>query len=161
MESPEIVSPESNFDHLNIPPLHPAREEHGFFSLNKNKLILRSHLTSSHKELNLYKESPYKKVYLLGKVYRNDKDSTHLNIFHQIDLLIMENTNLLSFIELLRIFLIKFFQREIELIIRPNYFPFTVMSFEIDLVMEGRVYEICGAGLMNRKVLKINEYEKI
>ena len=69
--------------------------------------------------------------------------------------------SILNFITLLKGLLENFFRKKLDLIIRPSYFPFTTMSFEIDVIIKGISYEIGGAGIMHRKVLGQKNYTNI
>lgn len=155
LDGPGIVTHADNFDNLNIPAGHPAREEHGFFTTCEG-YVLRSHTTSVHSLAGSY-HSREPRISVIGKVFRDDKDRTHLNIFHQTDLLVKERTTVSGFLRLINSLMRDFFEREeLRVTIRPSYFPFTTMSFEIDVTIDGVPYEVAGAGLINNEVVRIN-----
>lgn len=150
--SNEVVNRKNNFEYLNIESNHPAAQEQDCMFVN-DKLILRSQLTASQFSNNLGKQLA-KRTFTLGYAFRRDRDSTHLSNFHQLEWLIMDGESLEEFLTLIRLFLSTYLDKSVEMSIRPSYFPFTYCSFEIDVNMEGNVYEIAGAGIMHGSVLE-------
>jgi phenylalanyl-tRNA synthetase alpha chain len=152
MESPEIESEWRNFDCLNINEKHPARENHHSFFLEKG--LLRTH-TSSIQSYILEKYGKNdSKTFTIGRVFRNDHDSTHLPMFHQIECLVIEKSaNLPALFSFIQSFLNCFFEREMIVRKRPSFFPFTNFSIEIDVWM-GRWIEILGGGIIHHNVFK-------
>lgn len=154
-DTTEYVNEDENFTKLNIGKGHPGREEHGYFDINRNQFLLRSHSTANHFANNWYSK-PAKRLLSLGRVYRNDKDRTHLNAFHQVEILIKENISLEEFMILLKNFLSCYLSKNIDIKIRASFFPFTYLSFEIDITFNNNIYEIAGAGIMMPNIVQGN-----
>ena len=155
VDSREIVNIEDNFDNLNIGKEHPARKDHSFFPINDQQ-IFRSQVTSSHFSEELYTKFG-RNYFSIGRAFRDDKDSTHLNAFYQVEWLIKEKKTFSEFLSLIKTFFETFFDRRIDVYIRPSSFPFTHSSFEIDITMDGEVYEVGGAGFMRPEVTRTEE----
>ena len=156
---PEIENEFFNFEALNIPKNHPARDLHDTFYIGKSKL-LRTH-TSSVQIHSMLNNKPPIKIMTPGKVYRCDSDPTHSPMFHQIEgLYIDKNVNFSHLKGLLIDFIHKFFKNDkIEIRFRPSYFPFTEPSAEMDIKFKGKWLEILGCGMVHPNVLdnvKIN-----
>ena len=96
------------------------------------------------------------KMFAIGSTYRKEMDATHSPMFHQIEgLYVDKNITMSDLIATLRTLLSRFFERDIEIRIRPSYFPFTEPSVEIDMKWEdGKWLEIAGAGMVHPNVLK-------
>ena len=161
---PEIEDDWHNFTALNTPEYHPARDmQDSFFVENGN--VMRTQ-TSSIQIRAMEKDGVPIKMFGIGSTYRKEMDATHSPMFHQIEgLYIDKNVTMSDLIGTLRALLSKFFEREIEIRIRPSYFPFTEPSVEIDMKWEnGKWLEIAGAGMVHPNVLKScnidpNEYQ--
>ena len=156
---PEAEIEYYNFEALNVPEDHPAKDMHDTFYLN-NKGLLRTH-TSPVQIRTMEKAKAPHRIICPGKVYRKDSDLTHTPMFHQIEGLVVEEGASFSQLKgLLNDFLEDFFGKEIELRFRPSYFPFTEPSAEVDILSsEGKWLEILGCGIVNPIVLdncKIN-----
>ena len=151
---PEIENEFFNFEALNIPKNHPARDLHDTFYIDKEKL-LRTH-TSSVQIHTMLAEKPPIKIMTPGKVYRCDSDPTHSPMFHQVEgLYVDKNINFCHLRGLLTDFLKEFFNnKKIEIRFRPSYFPFTEPSAEIDIKFKGKWLEILGCGMVHPNVLK-------
>ncbi len=152
VRGPEIEDTFHNFDALNIPKDHPARDSMDTMYVGKLKtqklegptavskvksekmLLLRTH-TSPMQVRVMEKKNPPIRIIVPGKVYRDDTiDASHFPIFHQIEgLCVEENVSLADLKEVLSIFLQTFFERNIEVRFRPSYFPFTEPSAEVDI----------------------------
>ncbi len=159
---PEIENEFFNFEALNIPKNHPARDLHDTFYINEAKL-LRTH-TSSVQIHTMLKEKPPIQIMTPGKVYRCDSDPTHSPMFHQVEgLYVDKGINFCHLKGLLTDFLRKFFDdRKIKIRFRPSYFPFTEPSAEIDIQFKGKWLEVLGCGIVHPNVLqnvKINPKE--
>lgn len=154
INSPEIEDEYHNFDALNIPKNHPARDAHDTFWFDSNRL-LRTQTSSMQIRIMNIKKPPIRCIFP-GKVYRNDYDVTHTPMFHQIEGLIIDKN--ISFSNLKWIiynFLYNFFGKKISIKFRPSYFPFTVPSAEVDIITHtGKSLEILGCGMVHPKVLK-------
>ena len=151
---PEIEDDWHNFTALNTPEYHPARDmQDSFFVENGN--VMRTQ-TSSIQIRAMEKQGVPIKMFGIGSTYRKEMDATHSPMFHQIEgLYIDKNVTMSDLIGTMRALLSKFFEREIEIRIRPSYFPFTEPSVEFDMKWEGGKWlEIAGAGMVHPNVLK-------
>lgn len=150
----EIEDEYHNFDALNIPQDHPARNNHDTFWINSN-LLLRTQ-TSNMQIRIMKKEKPPIRCIFPGKVYRNDYDTTHTPMFHQIEGLIVDkNINFSNLKWIIYNFLYNFFGNEVSITFRPSYFPFTVPSAEVDIIQKNNLkpLEILGCGMVHPNVL--------
>ena len=163
-EGPDIETNSFNFDKLNIPKDHPARDMHDTFFID-NDHVLRTH-TSPVQIRTMLSERPPIRILAPGKVYRCDADTSHSPVFHQIEgLFVDKNVTFSDLKGTLTFFLHEFFGSSKKVRFRPSYFPFTEPSTEIDvecmkcnglgcgLCKETGWLEILGAGLVNQKVL--------
>lgn len=132
-EGPEIEDDFHNFDALNIPLNHPARQMHDTFYM-PNSLLLRTH-TSNVEIRHMKDNKPPYRIIAPGRVYRYDFDATHAPMFHQIEgLCIDENITMANLKWTIIEFLKAFFEKdEIPIRFRPSYFPFTEPSAEVDI----------------------------
>ena len=148
----EIEDEFHNFDALNIPASHPARDMHDTFYVTDNKL-LRTH-TSSVQIRSMLSSCPPLRIMTPGKVYRSDSDPTHSPMFHQIEgLCIDKNINFCHLKSLLSTFIIELFGRDMDIRFRPSYFPFTEPSAELDIKFNGKWLEVLGCGMVHPNVL--------
>jgi phenylalanyl-tRNA synthetase alpha chain len=165
-DGPEIEYDKYNFELLNIPPGHPARDTHDTFYINDH-ILLRTQ-TSPVQIRVMENQRPPIKVVCPGKVYRSDSiDSTHSPIFHQVEGLVVDkNVTMGDLIGCLRLFTKSLFGADSEIRLRPHHFPFTEPSCEVDVTCwtckgtgcktcknEGYI-EVLGAGMVHTKVLK-------
>lgn len=151
---PEIEDDWHNFTALNTPEYHPARDmQDTFFLPNGN--VMRTQ-TSAIQIRAMEKTGAPIKMFGVGRTYRKELDATHSCMFGQIEgLYIDKNITLSDLVGTLRTLLSKFFEKDIEMRIRPSYFPFTEPSIEIDIKWNGdRWLEIAGAGMVHPNVLK-------
>lgn len=152
---PEIEDDWHNFTALNTPAYHPARDmQDTFFMPNGN--VMRTQ-TSAIQIRAMEDGGVPIKVFGIGATYRKEMDATHSPMFHQIEgLYVDKNITMSDLIGDVRAFLSRFFEREdIELRIRPSYFPFTDPSIEIDMKWQGGKWlEIMGAGMVHPNVLR-------
>ena len=164
-EGPEIESDYINFQQLNIPKDHPARDMQDTFYIT-DSILLRTHTSPGQVRVMTSQEPPIK-VMCPGRVYRSDDDATHSPIFHQIEGLVVDkNLTLCDLKGSLEEILRKIFNSDIKTRLRPSYFPFTEPSVEVDVscfecggkgckLCKGTGWiEVLGAGMVNRKVLK-------
>ncbi|MBH44172.1 MAG: phenylalanine--tRNA ligase subunit alpha [Gammaproteobacteria bacterium] len=153
-DGPEIEDDYYNFEALNIPKNHPARDMHDTFYINNEKL-LRTH-TSSVQIRSMLEQSPPLRIMTPGKVYRCDSDPTHSPMFHQIEGLSVEkNINFCHLKGFLTEFIKEFFDdKKIEIRFRPSYFPFTEPSAEIDIQFKNKWLEVLGCGMVHPNVLR-------
>ena len=156
-DGPEIESDYYNFDALNIPADHPARDMHDTFYL-ENGSLLRTH-TSPVQIRSIEKRGAPLKIICPGKVYRSDADKTHTPMFHQIEgLVISENVNFGHLKSEIMTFINFFFGAETKVRFRPSYFPFTEPSAEVDIMDKSSRdwLEIMGCGLVHPNVIEMS-----
>jgi phenylalanyl-tRNA synthetase alpha chain len=172
-EGPEIENSWYNFDALNTPEWHPAREMQDTFylSLDKEKL-LRTH-TSPVQVRTMLKSKPPLAIISPGRVYRKDElDATHSPVFHQVEGLYVDRDVSVSHLKMyLEVFAQKFFGNKVSVLLRPSYFPFTEPSFEVDIsciFCGGKGCNVCkntgwieilGAGLVHPNVFQSVNYD--
>lgn len=169
-EGPEIEDDWHNFEALNTPPDHPARQMQDTFympDVDGQKYVLRTQ-TSSVQIRGMESGKPPFKFICMGKVYRRDYDATHLPMFHQIEGLYIDVGITMAN---LKSTLIEFFKAFFEIDVvplrfRPSYFPFTTPSIEVDIKCtkeggkivkfgEGNDWcEVLGAGMVHPNVIK-------
>lgn len=131
-EGPEIEDQFYNFEALNIPETHPARQTQDTFYFPDGK-VLRTH-TSPVQIRTLQSTRPPVRVIAPGRVYRCDSDLTHTPMFHQLECLMVDtDVTMAQLKSLLQDFLNFFFEQECQLRFRPSYFPFTEPSAEVDM----------------------------
>lgn len=158
---PEMEDEWHNFDALNVPKDHPARDmQDTFFIKNKEGMVLRTHTSNTQIRFmeNLVNEGgkPPFAIVSPGKVFRNEStDSGHEMQFHQIEcLMIGEGISVAHMKGILFEFFKRFFTGDnIEIRLRPSYFPFVEPGFEIDLKKGDKWFELLGAGMVHPKVL--------
>ena len=132
VHGPELENEFYNFDALNIPEHHPARADHDTFYFGDGRL-LRTH-TSNVQIREMKKRDLPLRLIAPGRVYRCDSDLTHSPMFHQIEgLWVDEHVTFANLKSILQQFLSDFFEQEIEMRLRPSYFPFTEPSAEVDI----------------------------
>lgn len=144
-----------NFDALNIPKNHPARDMWDTFWL-KNGNLLRTH-TSPMQIRYMEKNNPPFQIVVPGRCYRYEAtDSTHEIQFNQMEcLMIGKDINMSNLKGVLEMFLKKLFSDDkIEIRFRPSYFPFVEPGIEVDMKLKGKWLEIAGAGMVHPQVLK-------
>lgn len=171
-DGPEVESDRNNFELMNIPKDHPARDMQDSFSINENT-ILRSHTSCVQaRVMDLAKGQGPIKVICPGKVYRRDNDATHSHQFGQIEgLVISEDATFANLLETLTLLLRHLFGEKREVRFRPSYFPFTEPSVEADISCFGcngkgcslckhtGWIEILGSGMVNPNVLRLNGFD--
>jgi len=154
-EGPEIESDYFNFTALNMPENHPARSMHDTFYVDRPGHLLRTH-TSPIQIHYMRAHEPPIRVLAPGRVYRSDSDATHSPMFHQVELLWVEES--VSFANLKGVvieFLQKFFERsDLSVRFRPSFFPFTEPSAEVDMSFGEGWLEIGGCGMVHPNVLR-------
>jgi len=158
---PEIDNEYYNFDALNVPKDHPARDMQDTFWLEKNletnKLehLLRTQTSNIQIHFMEGKQPPFK-IVAPGKVYRYEAtDRTHEVQFHQVEgLVVGENITLANLKFTLNLFLKKLYGEDIEIRLRPSFFPFVEPGIEVDIKRPGGKWlEVLGAGMVNPNVL--------
>lgn len=165
-EGPEIETEFYNFDALNIPADHPARDMWDTFWLKPENVrqLLRTH-TSPVQARYMETNKPPLRIIAPGKVFRNEAtDATHEAQFYQLEGLVVDkDISLANLKATLETFFSKFFGEQMEIRLRPSFFPFTEPSVEVDmrrgstplLASDGasKWIEIMGAGMVHPKVL--------
>ena len=151
---PETETDYYNFEALNVPEDHPAKDMHDTFYL-KDSGLLRTH-TSPVQIRTMENKTPPHRIICPGKVFRKDSDLTHTPMFHQIEgLVVEEGASFAQLKGLLNDFLEDFFGREVELRFRPSYFPFTEPSAEADIKWDKSWLEVLGCGMVHPNVLEM------
>lgn len=158
-QGPEMETDYYNFEALNTPPDHPARDMQDTFYLPDGNLLRTQ--TSSVQIRYMEANDPPIRVVSPGRVYRRDTvDATHSAVFHQIELLAVDEG--LTFSDLkgtVKEFLQQIFGEELELRFRASYFPFTEPSAEVDVQWKGKWLEVGGCGMVDPNVLKAVGYD--
>ncbi len=172
IRGPEVENEYYNFEALNIPLEHPAREAFDNYYLEDEKYLLRSH--TSPMQIRVMEEtSPPVRCVVPGKVYRPDEiDASHHQMFHQMEgLLVDEDVSMGDLKGILNLFCTSYFGEETETRFRPSYFPFTEPSAEVDVSCfqcggsgcslcggDGWL-EILGCGMVHPHVLECVDYD--
>lgn len=172
VDGPEVEIDKNNFELLNIPFDHPARDMQDSFYIDENTL-LRTHTSAIQARVMQARGGQPVKIICPGKTYRrDDDDATHSHQFSQIEgLLIDKNITMANLKATLELFLKRLFGENREIRLRSSYFPFTEPSVEIDIscascggkgcsMCKGSGYiEILGGGMVHPNVLKLNGYD--
>jgi len=169
-EGPDVEHDHYNFEALNIPEHHPARDMHDTFYVS-DSILLRTH-TSPMQARIMEKQDPPLRVIAPGKVYRCDSDITHTPMFHQVEGFLVDKK--VSFADLkgvLTVFTQKMFDEDLALRFRPSFFPFTEPSAEVDIacvICKGEGCRVCkktgwleilGCGMIDPEVFKMVGYD--
>ncbi|MEE4295759.1 MAG: phenylalanine--tRNA ligase subunit alpha [Wenzhouxiangella sp.] len=156
---PEVEDDYHNFEALNFPEHHPARAMHDTFYL-PNGDLLRTH-TSPVQIRTMRETQPPVRIVAPGRVFRADSDQTHTPQFHQVEgLLVDTDVTFADLKGLLSEFVNAFFEDELEVRLRPSYFPFTEPSAEVDVRWTeadgtpGKWLEVLGCGMVHPNVLE-------
>ena len=144
-ESPEVETDYYNFEALNIPKYHPARDMQDTFYVSEN-IVLRTHTSPSQPRV-MEKTKPPVRIISPGKVFRCDSDITHTPMFYQIEgLMVDKNISFGDLKGILTTFVHQFFDKDTSLRFRPSFFPFTEPSAEVDIrcvMCKGKGCRIC------------------
>jgi len=144
-EGPEVETDYYNFEALNIPKYHPARDMQDTFYVSEN-IVLRTH-TSPSQPRAMEKNQPPLRIIAPGKVFRCDSDITHTPMFYQIEgLMVDKNVSFGDLKGILTTFVHQFFDTQTALRFRPSFFPFTEPSAEVDIqcvMCRGKGCRIC------------------
>jgi phenylalanyl-tRNA synthetase alpha chain len=147
VEGPEVELDYYNFEALNIPKNHPARDMQDTFYIDEN-IVLRTH-TSPVQVRIMEKTKPPVRILSPGRVYRRDSDISHTPMFHQIEGLLVDRGVTFGDLKgILTMFLKQVFGEETALRFRPSFFPFTEPSAEVDIrcvICNGRGCRVCGS----------------
>ncbi|MBF0224699.1 MAG: phenylalanine--tRNA ligase subunit alpha [Desulfobacterales bacterium] len=169
-EGPEVEMDYYNFEALNIPKNHPARDMQDTFYVSEN-IVLRTH-TSPIQIRTMEKIAPPVRIIAPGKVYRCDSDVTHTPMFHQVEGLLVDKGITFGDLKgILTMFVHRMFDERTSLKFRPSFFPFTEPSAEVDILCvmcRGKGCKICshtgwlevlGAGMVHPKVFENVGYD--
>ena len=169
-EGPDVEQDYYNFEALNIPAHHPARDMHDTFYVS-DSILLRTHTSPMQARIMETRQPPLR-VIAPGKVYRCDSDITHTPMFHQVEgFLVDKHVSFADLKGVLTVFTQKMFERDLALRFRPSFFPFTEPSAEVDIACvicggEGcRVckksgwLEILGSGMIDPEVFRMVGYD--
>jgi phenylalanyl-tRNA synthetase alpha chain len=169
-EGPHIETDWYNFGALNIPPEHPARQEHDTFYFNPkadgSRMVLRTH-TSPVQIRTMETQKPPIRIIAPGRTFRSDSDQTHTPMFHQVEGLVIDETTHLGHLKgTLEAFAKAFFEVDaVKMRFRPSHFPFTEPSMEVDIGCsweDGELkigvgdswLEILGSGMVHPNVIR-------
>jgi len=156
-KGPEIETEFYNFEALNTPEDHPARDEQDTFYINP-PYLLRSH-TSPVQIRAMQKAKPPLQIISLGRVYRSDYDPTHTPMFHQMEGLLVDTNVSLADLKGVLIHLVNELFGERPLRFRPSFFPFTEPSAEVDMLFNDSWLEIGGCGIVHPNVFTAAGYD--
>jgi len=172
-DGPEIETDYYNFESLNFPPNHPARDTQDTLFVTgqekkpqRDRLLLRTH-TSPVQIRTMLAQKPPIRVIIPGRTYRSDSDQTHTPMFHQVEGLVIDKSSHLGHLKwILQEFCKAFFEvDQVNMRFRPSFFPFTEPSLEVDIQCrrdkgevrfgEGEDWmEILGCGMVHPNVLR-------
>jgi phenylalanyl-tRNA synthetase alpha chain len=188
VNGPEVESEWYNFDALNFPKDHPARDMQDTFWLasprlsvgeggmkNKERYLMRTHTTNVQARYMKQHKPPFR-IIMPGRVFRNEAtDASHEHTFYQFDCLMADKegeVNVATFKYVAETFFSKFFGKQVNIRLRPSFFPFTEPSFEFDIsclscgakgcpvCKQSGWLEIGGAGMVNQKVFEAAGYKR-
>lgn len=169
-EGPEVELDYYNFEALNFPKEHPARDMQDTFYISPN-VVLRTH-TSPVQVRTMESRKPPLRVIAPGRVYRHDSDPSHSPMFHQVEGFVVDRR--VSFADLkgtLHYFVHQFFGPEVQMRFRPSFFPFTEPSAEVDIqcvICRGEGCSVCkksgwleilGSGMIDPEVFRFVNYD--
>jgi phenylalanyl-tRNA synthetase alpha chain len=169
-EGPEVELDYYNFEALNFPKDHPARDMQDTFYFSPN-VVLRTH-TSPVQVRTMESRKPPLRVIAPGRVYRHDSDPSHSPMFHQIEGFIVDRQ--ITFADLkgtLHFFVHQFFGPDVQMRFRPSFFPFTEPSAEVDIqcvICRGGGCPVCkrtgwleilGSGMIDPEVFRFVDYD--
>src|ERR1700724_2589317 len=168
LDGPEVETEYYNFDALNIPPAHPARDMQDTFWLDGGRL-LRTH-TSPVQVRGMERLGPPLRMIAPGRVFRNESvDASHEHTFYQLEgMMVDRDVSVATLIYFMKTLLTAIFHREVTVRLRPGYFPFVEPGFELDIqclicggpgcpVCQQRCWvELLPCGLVNPKVLQMS-----
>ncbi len=170
VEGPEVELDWYNFEALNIPPDHPARDMQDTFYFS-DQVLLRTH-TSPMQIRTMEKRRPPLRIIAPGRVYRRDSDLTHTPMFHQVEgFLVDQGVTFADLKGTLTAFVHEMFGPEVGVRFRPSYFPFTEPSAEVDIecvICRGQGCRVCkitgwleilGSGMMHPALFEAVGYD--
>ncbi len=162
----EVETEFNNFTAVNVPENHPARDMQDTFWLNNGE-VLKTHTSAAQNRILRKYKSPIRAIFP-GRCFRNeDLDASHENTFFQLEgVIVDENVSIANLIYFMKEMLSKIFKKEVEVRLRPGFFPFTEPSFEMDVrcpfcdgkgcptCKQGGWIELCPCGMIHPNVLK-------
>ena len=171
LDGPEVETEENNFDALNIPPTHPARDMQDTFWLS-NGGLLRTH-TSPVQVRGMRKYGPPLRMIAPGRVFRNEEvDASHEHTFYQLEgMMVDRDVSVANLIFFMKTLLSSIFSRDVTVRLRPGYFPFVEPGFELDiqcLICDGKGCPVCKhsgwvellpCGLIHPNVLRLSNID--
>ena len=171
LDGPEVETEEHNFDALNIPPAHPARDMQDTFWLS-NGHLLRTH-TSPVQVRGMRNLRPPFRMIAPGRAFRNEEvDASHEHTFYQVEgMMVDRDVSVANLIYFMRTLLSSIFHRDIAVRLRPGYFPFVEPGFELDihcLICDGQGCAVCKqsgwvellpCGLVHPNVLRLSNID--
>lgn len=164
----EIETEYNNFDAVNVPRNHPARDTQDTFWLN-NGQVLKTHTSAAQNRiLKTYKDKMPIRAIFPGRCFRNEElDASHENTFFQLEGVVVDkNVSVANLIYFMKEMLSRIFKKEVDVRLRPGFFPFTEPSFEMDVkcpycdgkgcnvCKQGGWIELCPCGMIHPNVLK-------
>jgi len=161
LEGPDIETEYYNFDALNIPKNHPARDAWDTFWLKtKPELLLRTH-TSPMQVKYMEKNNPPFRIVVPGRCFRYEAtDASHSHTFYQLEgLMVDRHISIANFKAVVEQFLKKMFGNDIKIRVKPSFYPFVEPGFDVDMKdASGNWLEIMGAGMVHPNVFKYSGY---
>jgi len=179
-DGPDIETEFYNFDAVNVPDNHPARDLWDTFWISQDKnrkkgsgIVLRTH-TSPVQIRYMQKNKPPFRIIVPGRCFRNEAtDASHEHTFYQFEALVVgKNVSVANFLYIAETFFAQFFGKEMKIRLRPSYFPFVEPGFEFDISCtncDGKGCSTCsqtgwieigGAGMVHQNVFETTEYKK-
>lgn len=171
-EGPEVEQDHFNFEALNLPKDHPARDMQDSFYITE-EILLRTH-TSPVQARTMQSHEPNSPIRIIapGKVYRRDYDATHSPMFTQVEGLVIDKDIRFSDLKgMLELFIHQIFNENVGVRFRPSFFPFTEPSAEVDIscvMCKGKGCRVCkgtgwleilGSGMVHPRVLEMSGYD--
>ncbi len=167
IQTPEIETDYYNFEALNVPKNHPARDMQDSLYIT-DSILMRTHTSPAQVRAMETIKPPFK-IVCPGRVYRNDNDSSHSPIFNQFEALVIdENIGLKDFMIMVKEMAVRLYGKDVKMRVRPSYFPFTEPSIEIDATCQicgGKGCTLCkgtgfseffGGGIVNPVILEMS-----
>ncbi|MFA5134071.1 MAG: phenylalanine--tRNA ligase subunit alpha [Patescibacteria group bacterium] len=163
VEGPEVETDYYNFDALNIPKDHPARDAWDTFWLkttNDGRKLLRTH-TSPMQIHYMQTHQPPFQIIVPGRTYRYEAtDASHETTFGQVEgLMVGEDVSLANFKFIIEKFLTKLFGEGVEFDFRPNYYPFVEPGVDVYMKWQDKELEVAGAGMVHPEVFRAVGYD--
>ncbi len=172
VSGPELETDEFCFERLNIPKGHPARDMQDTFYITSEYLLRTQTSSMQARTMEDNKEKTPIRIICPGKTYRRDDDATHSHQFNQVESLVIDkNISVADLKGTLEMFVRKMLGENLDIRLRPSYFPFTEPSYEVDVTCfkcKGKGCNLCkqtgwieilGSGMVHPNVLRANGYD--